>query len=87
MDVSGREQGIKKFPNSSPEASKFNLLSASYNFILAILLMSFLGYKLDERWGKGNYFFTMGGFFLGLAWGFYDIFKKVKMLESSDRKK
>jgi uncharacterized membrane protein YkvI len=54
------------------------------NFAVAVALLSYLGHKLDERRGGGTTW-TLCGIFLGLIYGFYEVWKMVRISAEQDK--
>jgi F0F1-type ATP synthase assembly protein I len=50
--------------------------SASYTLIGAVLLFALVGYFIDNHY-KSSPWFTLGGTFLGLLVGFYELVKVI----------
>ena len=68
------ERAAKSFQESVTRAGPVAL--ASYTLIGAILLLGGIGYALDI-WRGGGHGFLLGGLFLGLIVGFYELAKAV----------
>jgi len=52
------------------------------NMIAGMALFTFLGYKLDCRFGGGR-MWTLGGMFLGLVYGGYEVWKLALQLQAA----
>ena len=50
--------------------------------VAGMALFTFLGYKLDCRFGGGR-MWTLGGMFLGLAYGGYEVWKLIVQLQAT----
>lgn len=51
-------------------------LNIGYVFAASIILLTFFGYYLDNKWGTKPWF-TLGGAIVGIIAGFYNFFKTV----------
>ena len=61
-------------------------LTLGMNFAVGMALFSFLGYYLDSKRGPGAMFFTVCGIVLGLAYGAYEVWIVIRMLNEQARK-
>ena len=52
-----------------------------YQFTAAIIVCAGLGYYLDHRRGGEGIAFTLGGLFLGLFYGGYELWKIIRRME------
>jgi F0F1-type ATP synthase assembly protein I len=68
------ERAAKSFQENVTRAGPVAL--ASYTLIGAILLFGGIGYVVD-RWQGTDHWFLLGGLFLGLIVGFYELAKAV----------
>ena len=68
------ERAAKSFQESVSQAGPVAL--ASYTLIGAILVLGGIGYAVDVWRGSGHWF-LLGGLFLGLIVGFYELAKAV----------
>ena len=72
-------------PKDDKENSPKNLYAYSLGFSIpaAMGILTYLGYRIDQKWG-GGILWTLVGMFLGLFYCLYEIWKLVK--KSSDTK-
>ena len=61
-------------------------LMLGMNFAVGMAVFSFLGYYIDRKRGDGALFFTVCGIFLGLAYGAYEVWIVIRMLNDQARK-
>lgn len=61
-------------------------LMLGMNFAVGMAMFSFLGYYIDQRRGNGAMFFTVCGILLGLAYGAYEVWIVIRMLNEQARK-
>ena len=76
MNIMGKR---KSRPKGAMAAAGLGL-----NFAVGMALLSYLGYKLDEKRGGGSTW-TLCGVFLGLMYGAYEVWKLVRMMNDKDR--
>ena len=55
------------------------------NFAVGMAVFSFIGFYIDQKRGKGCILFTILGVFLGLAYGAYEVWKVIRMLNEQVR--
>ena len=60
-------------------------LGFGMTFASAVAVFTALGWWIDQRRGGGQAF-TLAGIFLGLAFGGYELWKLVKMLNDESKK-
>ena len=60
-------------------------LALGTNMIAGMALFTFLGYKLDCRFGGGRTW-TLAGMFLGLAYGGYEVWKLILQLQAAAKR-
>lgn len=60
--------------NAIGEVKHFNL---GLNIVAGFIVFTFIGYKIDEKRGKGS-LFTLLGMFLGLFYCGYEIWKLIR---------
>lgn len=72
-----------------PKTDDKNLLNVSigYTIMAAILLCTFIGYKIDQKLKKTSYPYTIAGLMLGMAYSGYEIWKLVKRSQDDTDKK
>lgn len=72
----------------SDEDSRLNskLMFLGTNFLAGMGVCSYIGYYIDERLGKKNYYLAIGAG-IGLLWVFYETFKWVYFLNRKENKK
>ena len=68
------ERSARSFQENVTKAAP--LAAASYTLIGAILLLGFIGYGIDQ-WRGTSPWFLLGGLFLGIVVGFYDLARVV----------
>jgi len=68
------ERAAKSFQEALTQAGPVAL--AGYTLIGAILVLGGIGYALDA-WRGGGHWFLLGGLFLGIIVGFYELAKTV----------
>ena len=68
------ERAAKAFQDNVTRSGP--VASASYTLIGAIILLGGIGYAID-RWRGTTPWFLLGGLFLGLIVGFYELAKAV----------
>jgi F0F1-type ATP synthase assembly protein I len=61
-------------------------LMLGMNFAVGMAMFSFLGYYLDSKRGAGALFFTICGIILGLAYGAYEVWIVIRMLNEQARR-
>ena len=71
---SSLERAAKAFQETVTRAGP--VAAASYTLLGAILLLGGIGYALD-RWRGTSPWFLLGGLFLGIIVGFYELAKAV----------
>ncbi len=60
-------------------------LMLGMNFAVGMAVFSFLGYYIDQKRGEGAIFFTVCGIFFGLAYGAYEVWIVIRMLNEQVR--
>ena len=68
------ERSLKSFQDNVARSGPVAV--ASYSLIGAILLLGGIGYALD-RWLATSPWFLLGGLFLGIITGFYELAKTI----------
>ena len=53
------------------------------NFAVGVALLAYIGYRIDEKRG-GGVLWTLCGVFLGLAYGAYETWKFVRLLNRNE---
>ena len=75
--------------DSSIDRRKRNAYGSAFalgtNMIAGMALFTFLGYKLDGWFGGGR-MWTLGGMFLGLAYGGYEVWKLIVQLQAAAKR-
>lgn len=61
-------------------------LMLGMNFAVGMAVFAFLGYYIDSKRGEGAMAFTVGGIVLGLAYGAYEVWIVIRMLNEQARK-
>jgi F0F1-type ATP synthase assembly protein I len=61
-------------------------LMLGMNFAVGMAVFSFLGYFIDQKRGDGAIFFTVVGIVAGLAYGAYEVWIVIRMLNAQVRK-
>jgi hypothetical protein len=61
-------------------------LMLGMNFAVGMAVFSFLGYYIDQQRGEGAILFTVVGILLGLAYGAYEVWIVIRMLNEQARK-
>ena len=79
----------KNLKNKEVAADKERSLSSRLmlvgtNFLAGVGVCTYIGYYIDERLGKKNYYLVIGAI-LGLVWGFYETFKLVYFLNQREK--
>ena len=52
-------------------------------FAAGVILLTFIGYKVDEKYETGETF-TLVGVFLGIFYGFYQVWKLIRILNNNN---
>ena len=60
-------------------------LMLGLNFAVGMAVFSFIGFYIDQKRGNGI-IFTILGIILGLAYGAYEVWKVIQMLQEQVRK-
>ena len=58
-------------------------VSLGINFAVGVALLTYIGFKIDEKRGSGNAW-TLCGIFLGLMYGAYETWKLVRTMSKND---
>jgi hypothetical protein len=61
-------------------------LMLGMNFAVGMAVFSFLGYFIDQKRGDGAILFTVAGIVAGLAYGAYEVWIVIRMLNEQVRK-
>ncbi len=61
-------------------------LMLGMNFAVGMAVFSFLGYYIDQKRGPGALLFTVCGIGVGLAYGAYEVWIVIRMLNEQARK-
>ncbi len=61
-------------------------LMLGMNFAVGMAVFSFLGYFIDQKRGDGAIFFTVAGIVAGLAYGAYEVWIVIRMLNEQARR-
>jgi hypothetical protein len=61
-------------------------LMLGMNFAVGMAVFAFLGYYIDSKRGAGAMAFTVVGIGLGLAYGAYEVWIVIRMLNEQARK-
>lgn len=84
MDGASRDRGGAMFGNlflaKENQGELGQALNLGLNCAVGMAVFSFLGYWLDERRGGDRLLFTLLGMTLGLAYGAYEVWKVIRML-------
>lgn len=60
-------------------------LMLGMNFAVGMAVFAFLGYYIDQKRGVGAMFFTVAGIVAGLAYGAYEVWIVIRMLNEQAR--
>jgi len=60
-------------------------LMLGMNFAVGMAVFSFAGYYIDSKRGEGGLLFTVCGIVLGLAYGAYEVWIVIRMLNEQAR--
>ena len=63
-------------PGGKRPASPWAYASLGFEVVVPVALLTFGGYWLDSRWGTLPWFVLLGAF-LGMAVGFYNLFRRA----------
>lgn len=61
-------------------------LMLGLNFAVGMAVFAFLGYYIDQKRGDGAILFTVAGIVAGLAYGAYEVWIVIRMLNEQARK-
>ena len=75
---------MKPPKKNTPKGRKYSLASTTVslglNMAVAVILFTFIGYKIDQKRGGDLQIFTLLGVFLGLFYGGYEVWKAIQKL-------
>jgi F0F1-type ATP synthase assembly protein I len=63
-------------PEDDPRKSPFRYASIGFEVVVPVVLFMFVGFKVDE-WLESSPWMLVGGGFLGIAVGMYNLFKRL----------
>lgn len=70
----------KLFPIPKGELAQAVMLGM--NFAVGMAIFSFLGFYVDQKRGQGGILFSVIGICLGLAYGGYEVWKVIRILNA-----
>ncbi len=74
------------FPGPGERNEMGRALMLGMNFAVGMAVFSFLGYFIDQKRGDGAIFFTVVGIVAGLAYGAYEVWIVIRMLNAQVRR-
>jgi len=78
---------MRKFFTGPGERNELGrALMLGMNFAVGMAVFSFIGYYIDRKRGNDALFFTVCGIVLGLAYGAYEVWIVIRMLNEQVRK-
>lgn len=63
----------------SERSRKFQAITFGYSFTAGMFVFTMIGYAIDKKLETGGGW-TLAGMFMGLGYGFYELWKLIRMI-------